>query len=168
MVSELSGWDVAGKMLGVGVGVAVGALLRDAWDKRLAAPSSQPGKTSEFPISTEPAPVARREHETEQLEQAQLQQDNAAMPSVLTVSEEVLGRLKTFSPVVIDGIDPTLHYMAPHIPREVWRSLGDLVAARERMIVPGGFVPGECWISLRLDGSNFSKAVRALRVSLPP
>jgi tRNA(His) 5'-end guanylyltransferase len=77
------------------------------------------------------------------------------------MSENILSLLKRYSPVVIPGMDPSLHYLAPHIPKTTWTALGDLVATRERSTT--GSVPGECWISLRLDGSNFSKTVRVLR-----
>lgn len=88
----------------------------------------------------------------------------AILPTVSDLSNDILRRLKMYSPVEIDGVDPNLHYLSPHIPREVWRALGDHVAAREKEVVPTGCIPGDRWITLRLDGSNFSKVVRQLRV----
>jgi len=76
-------------------------------------------------------------------------------------AEDILSVLKTYDPVTIPNMDPSLHYMAPHVPKAKWTALGDLVAARERET--SGSVPGTSWISLRLDGSGFSKTVRALR-----
>jgi tRNA(His) 5'-end guanylyltransferase len=58
-------------------------------------------------------------------------------------------------------MDPSLHYLPPHVPKVQWTALGDLVAARERE--SAGNVDGSRWISLRLDGSGFSKAVRMMR-----
>jgi len=58
-------------------------------------------------------------------------------------------------------MEPSLHYLAPHIPKATWNALGDLVAAGER--TTSGSVAGDCWISLRLDGSGFSRTVRVLR-----
>jgi tRNA(His) 5'-end guanylyltransferase len=43
----------------------------------------------------------------------------------------------------------------------MWNAIGDLVSARERET--SGSVAGDKWISLRLDGSGFSKTVRFLR-----
>lgn len=83
--------------------------------------------------------------------------------SALAVSsDEILLRLQRNQPVIIAGMDPSLHYLAPHVPKAMWETLGDLVAARERSSLQPS-VPGEQWISLRLDGSGFSKAVRCMR-----
>merc|ERR550514_2059544 len=58
-------------------------------------------------------------------------------------------------------MDPSLHYLAPHVSKVSWNALGDLVTQRERS--SSGSVPGDEWISLRLDGSGFSRTVRVLR-----
>merc|ERR1719235_1366105 len=81
--------------------------------------------------------------------------------SLEEVSEYVLSLLRKYSPVTIAGMEPSLMYLAPHVPKAVWNVLGDKIAAREKILVAN--VPGEQWISLRLDGSNFSKTVRILR-----
>uniref|UniRef100_A0A7S0ISQ3 tRNAHis guanylyltransferase catalytic domain-containing protein n=1 Tax=Calcidiscus leptoporus TaxID=127549 RepID=A0A7S0ISQ3_9EUKA len=73
---------------------------------------------------------------------------------------DILGRLKRYNPVVVEGMDPRLHYLAPHIPKVDWTALGDIVAAREKSTT--GQVDGSQWISLRLDGCGFSKAVRLM------
>eukprot|EP00325_Prymnesiales_sp_UTEX-LB-985_P006977 CAMPEP_0174710474 /NCGR_PEP_ID=MMETSP1094-20130205/12100_1 /TAXON_ID=156173 /ORGANISM="Chrysochromulina brevifilum, Strain UTEX LB 985" /LENGTH=352 /DNA_ID=CAMNT_0015909287 /DNA_START=17 /DNA_END=1075 /DNA_ORIENTATION=- len=78
-----------------------------------------------------------------------------------TSSDEILALLKKRTPVLVDGMDPALHYIAPHVPKVKWAALGDLVAARERST--SGSVEGSRWISLRLDGCGFSKAVRLMR-----
>merc|ERR1719162_2239859 len=85
--------------------------------------------------------------------------DNAE--SLEQLGESVLARLKRYTPVTIPGMDASVHYLAPHIQKDTWNALGDLVAGLERSTT--GNVPGDCWISLRLDGSNFSKTVRVLR-----
>jgi len=74
---------------------------------------------------------------------------------------DILTKLKLYSPITIPGMEPSLHYLAPHIPKTTWTALGDLVSAREKS--SNGRVDGSCWISLRLDGSNFSKTVRCMR-----
>jgi len=76
-------------------------------------------------------------------------------------AEQILALLKTYKPVVIEFMDPSLHYLPPHVPKVSYTALGDLVAARERST--SGNVPGDRWISLRLDGSGFSRTVRVMR-----
>jgi len=88
--------------------------------------------------------------------------DGWAAPSLAEGAAEVLGRLARFQPEVIPGMDASLHYTAPHVPKKLWDGLGDLVAERERGAA-GHRVDGDRWISLRLDGSGFSRATRALR-----
>jgi len=76
-------------------------------------------------------------------------------------ADAVLALLKRYDPVRVADMDPALHYLAPHVPKLTWTTLGDLVAERERST--HGRVDGRRWISLRLDGCGFSKAVRLLR-----
>merc|ERR1719498_1411587 len=58
-------------------------------------------------------------------------------------------------------MDSSLHYLPPHVPKTMWNALGDLVTARERH--SSGSVGGEYWVSLRLDGSGFSRTVKMMR-----
>ena len=51
-----------------------------------------------------------------------------------------------------------------YINRDTWKALGNLIVAREQ--TPMYAVEGRQWISLRLDGSNFSK-VNMNRKTLP-
>jgi len=82
-------------------------------------------------------------------------------PSVADTSEKILVDLKRYNPVTVEGMDSSLHYLAPHIPKVAWNALGDLVVACERVTTHA--IDGSRWISLRLDGSGFSKAVRSMR-----
>ena len=84
-----------------------------------------------------------------------------AAADLIQMSEDILAPLKRYHPVTVEGVDPTLHWLAPHIPKVRWTALGDAVVLREKR--SSGAVKGEKWISLRLDGSNFSKTVRQLR-----
>lgn len=84
-------------------------------------------------------------------------------PDLAAASGAIVAALKRYQPDTVPGMDPCLHYLAPHVPKVQWTALGNMVAARER--VTAGSIPGERWISLRLDGSNFSKTVKALRRS---
>ena len=94
----------------------------------------------------------------------------AQSPNLSTLSARILDALKRYRPVTVDGMDPALHWLPPHIAKSEWTALGNLVVAREKAAAfgdeataAGGCVPGEKWMSLRLDGSNFSKVVKALR-----
>lgn len=84
-------------------------------------------------------------------------------PTLQSSSDAILALLKQYKPVLVQGMDPSLHYLAPHIPKVAWTALGDLVAAREKSTA--GTVDGSRWLSLRLDGCGFSKAVRMMRSS---
>jgi len=89
--------------------------------------------------------------------------DGAEEPGgkLLAAAEAVVEKLKAFKPVVLEGMDPSLHYLPPHVPKATWEALGDMVAANEKTCVAR--VDGSSWISLRLDGCGFSKAVRSMR-----
>merc|ERR1712194_979333 len=76
-------------------------------------------------------------------------------------AENILALLKRYEPSVVPGVDPSVHYLAPHVPKATWTAIGDAVSACEKNSY--GSVDGSRWISLRLDGSGFSKAVRAMR-----
>lgn len=81
--------------------------------------------------------------------------------SIEELCSAMLEDLKQFSPVSVSDMDPSLHYLAPHIPKVRWTALGDLVTGREKS--GSGNIDGSRWISLRLDGSGFSKVVKIMR-----
>lgn len=83
--------------------------------------------------------------------------------AVQPLATHILALLQRYEPVTVPGMDPALHYLPPHVAKATWTQLGDAVAARERS--SAGSVEGHRWISLRLDGSGFSKAVRSMRRS---
>lgn len=82
--------------------------------------------------------------------------------SLATCAENILEMLRAREPETLEGVDQALHYFAPHIPKPKWEALGNLVVSREKDTLQYQ-VSGEYWISLRLDGHGFSKAVRAMR-----
>jgi len=51
--------------------------------------------------------------------------------------------------------------MPPFVSKAMWVDLGDEVKKKER--IEGYKVSGDKWISLRLDGSGFSKLMKVLR-----
>jgi len=75
----------------------------------------------------------------------------------------VLQLLRRNRPRNRKGVPEELHPDPPFVPKSVFMHLGDLVKAAERP--PGPRVPGERWISLRLDGRGFGRFVRALQAA---
>lgn len=79
--------------------------------------------------------------------------------------------LKSEEPPRVEGVPQELHWLPPHIPKiseeglASWGRLGDCVVQAENDIPVSGKIDGSRWISLRLDGTGFSKAVRRLRRS---
>lgn len=88
--------------------------------------------------------------------------DDKPRYSLAACAENILQMLRAREPETVEGVDQALHYLAPHVRKLLWDELGDLVALREKETLQYR-VPGECWMSLRLDGHGFSKAVRAMR-----
>mmetsp|Transcript_49336 Transcript_49336/g.127272 ORF Transcript_49336/g.127272 Transcript_49336/m.127272 type:complete len:357 (-) Transcript_49336:309-1379(-) len=98
--------------------------------------------------------------------------EEAAAADGLTLaaaSEEVVRLLSERQPKQLESVLPSLHYLPPYIPKDspqggvTWTTLGNLVTAAERNLPASGRVEGHRWISLRLDGTGFSKVVRRLR-----
>eukprot|EP01052_Picozoa_sp_SAG31_P029420 SAG31_NODE_2923_length_4906_cov_2.144581_3_plen_419_part_00 len=59
-----------------------------------------------------------------------------------------------------------LHELPPHIPKATWSELGDKHKQAEAEPCPpnsDGRISGDRWLSLRLDGTGFSKLLRRLR-----
>jgi len=59
-----------------------------------------------------------------------------------------------------------LYQRSPFLPKKQWNLVGDLVSAKEKNPCPetnNTYIPGRKWMSLRLDGSGFSKYVKRLR-----
>ena len=76
-------------------------------------------------------------------------------------SAAIVDVLDSTPPTVVADFDFSLHYLPPYVPKPTWAALGNLVTAREKVSV--GAFHGSRWISLRLDGCGFSKAVKSLR-----
>ena len=106
----------------------------------------------------EPRMTSEEQRETTNVEPAR---PNEPEPTIEKLSDDILALLKKYKPVEVDGMDPALHYLAPHVPKVRWTELGDLVAGREKATF--GAVDGARWMTLRLDGCGFSKAVRLMR-----
>lgn len=82
----------------------------------------------------------------------------AALPGKV---REIRELLRTRRPRNIEGLPEGLHELPPHIAKATWEELGKLLRAHEGVAVVE--VPGNKWISLRLDGCGFSSLTRKLR-----
>jgi tRNA(His) 5'-end guanylyltransferase len=98
------------------------------------------------------------------IEEAPNEEANEDMASseLLNKTQHVLELMKKYQPVEIPGMDMSLHYVPPHIPKKIWTDLGDKVVVKERQLNSSN-IEGSKWISLRLDGQGFSKTVKKLR-----
>lgn len=76
---------------------------------------------------------------------------------VLELNESI----RTRHPPRIQGLSRDEHELAPYIPKGQWARLGDAIKVAERPTSTA--VPGEKWISLRCDGTGFSKFLPRLR-----
>jgi hypothetical protein len=89
----------------------------------------------------------------------------AETPDLAKLTSSVLDAMKLYKPVVVAGMEAALHWLPPHVAKSKWTAMGKLVVEREVAAGAAGSVGGERWVSLRLDGSHFSKVVQAMRRS---
>ena len=52
----------------------------------------------------------------------------AAKGTILEKSEAIFKKLNEAKHVEVEGVDPSLHYLAPYVPKPDWTELGDLIA----------------------------------------
>ena len=81
--------------------------------------------------------------------------------SLAFTTRAIIKTLAEGSRTTIADVDPSLHYLPPYVPKPIWTTLGNLVTAHEK--VSEETIHGSRWISLRLDGSGFSKTVKRMR-----
>lgn len=86
--------------------------------------------------------------------------DEDAAPSLKEVSAHIETLLKQEKPSVVVGVPEELHPLPPFIPKYEWTRLGDALKVAESPTVDK--IPGEKWISLRCDGTGFSKLTKRL------
>mmetsp|Transcript_64222 Transcript_64222/g.54423 ORF Transcript_64222/g.54423 Transcript_64222/m.54423 type:complete len:120 (-) Transcript_64222:604-963(-) len=59
-----------------------------------------------------------------------------------------------------EHVDSSLYQYPPHVSKPLWTKLGNAICKREKI---GEYnVPGDKWMTLRLDGSGFSKLLKVL------
>ena len=81
--------------------------------------------------------------------------------SLRTIAERTVQLLKERQPSKIDGVRPELHPLPPFIHKAHWTDLGDAIVEAERQTKVA--IPGHQWISLRCDGTGFSKLTKRLK-----
>ena len=59
-------------------------------------------------------------------------------------------------------VPPSAYVQLNRAPKYLWTKLGNIVKAREKATVQYS-IPGNYWITLRLDGTGFSKSLRVFR-----
>ena len=83
------------------------------------------------------------------------------MKTILELTDIIMEMLHTREPISIDDVPKDIYQFSPYIPKNYWNDLGDAVNIKEKQQIYN--IDGNKWISLRLDGSGFSKLVKALR-----
>eukprot|EP00490_Sorites_sp_Unknown_P000089 CAMPEP_0114646988 /NCGR_PEP_ID=MMETSP0191-20121206/5508_1 /TAXON_ID=126664 /ORGANISM="Sorites sp." /LENGTH=342 /DNA_ID=CAMNT_0001859981 /DNA_START=19 /DNA_END=1047 /DNA_ORIENTATION=- len=79
---------------------------------------------------------------------------------IAKISREIHQLLKERRPKSIEGVTDDLYQLPPFIPKAMWSQLGD--ALRDCEFPAMQRIPGERFITLRLDGSGFSKLTKRL------
>lgn len=82
-------------------------------------------------------------------------------PNLRAEALKLLAELKT-AQSRNTGVDDSVYPAAPFLPKTTWTQIGNLVSSTEKEC-SGARVPGDRWISLRLDGSGFSTLTRKFR-----
>lgn len=83
-------------------------------------------------------------------------------PSTLKATAEAIAALlKERQPRWIESVPADLHPLPPFLSRNEWGQLGDLLRLAEQPSLVQ--IPGEKWISLRCDGTGFSKLTKRLQ-----
>eukprot|EP01060_Flectonema_neradi_P015402 TRINITY_DN22005_c0_g1_i1.p1 TRINITY_DN22005_c0_g1~~TRINITY_DN22005_c0_g1_i1.p1 ORF type:complete len:323 (+),score=67.75 TRINITY_DN22005_c0_g1_i1:131-1099(+) len=77
------------------------------------------------------------------------------------IVDTIWRKLSEMCPKVVEGVTKELHQMPPFIPKAYWTELGNTIKKHENPPMSG--ITGDKWISLRLDGTGFSKLLKQLR-----
>jgi tRNA(His) 5'-end guanylyltransferase len=81
--------------------------------------------------------------------------------SFTSEAQEIMILLKSRKPRRLENVPPELYPAPPFINKVTWAKIGNLIVQNEKHTCSN--VPGDRWISLRLDGSGFSKLLKKLR-----
>lgn len=82
--------------------------------------------------------------------------------SLADISTKIANRLKEeCQPRWIKNVPRDLHPLPPFLPKQEWTRLGDAIKHSEQPTC--AHIPGDKWISLRCDGTGFSKLTKRLQ-----
>jgi hypothetical protein len=93
----------------------------------------------------------------------QKEQNDDGTPTVKLFGVSLLQALKTAAPPLSSSNPKVqgLYEFAPFLPKKLWTEVGNQVVNHERASQFN--IPGEKWITLRLDGHGFSNLTKKLR-----
>jgi len=77
------------------------------------------------------------------------------------VADEICTMLKERQPRWIDGVPADAHPLPPFVCKADWTRLGDAIKINEKPT--SAYAPGDKWISLRCDGTGFSKMTKRMQ-----
>jgi len=90
----------------------------------------------------------------------QLEKERVGGKTLQELADEIQSLLASRKPRHVEGIVPSLYKLPPFIAKATWTQLGNVLRRHENPDVAE--VPGERFITLRLDGSGFSKLTRRM------
>ena len=77
------------------------------------------------------------------------------------VYDMIWDMLSKMNPKRVEGVTKELHELPPFIPKANWTEVGNSIKKHENPPMSG--ISGDKWISMRLDGTGFSKLLKRLR-----
>ena len=86
--------------------------------------------------------------------------DKHISQGISKLARQIQELLETRKPRRIEGLQPEMYKLPPFVPKSTWTCLGDALRDCETLDVQE--VPGERFVTLRLDGSGFSKLTRRM------
>mmetsp|Transcript_7822 Transcript_7822/g.16252 ORF Transcript_7822/g.16252 Transcript_7822/m.16252 type:complete len:394 (-) Transcript_7822:1669-2850(-) len=79
--------------------------------------------------------------------------------SLLRLANYTITNLKQRKPLHVQGVSPEHdHPLPPFLPKQHWTQVGNALKRAEQLTVDA--VPGECWVSLRCDGTGFGNMTK--------
>ena len=94
------------------------------------------------------------------LRQSRREEKAQKAASIKQLAQQIYELLVSRKPRRIEGLAPEMYKLPPFIEKQTWSQLGDALCFSESLNMND--VPGERFITLRLDGSGFSKLTRRM------
>ncbi|KAL7581000.1 hypothetical protein ACA910_005811 [Epithemia clementina (nom. ined.)] len=86
--------------------------------------------------------------------------DQSSCESLGALAEQTRNLLMNASPHSVDCVPKEMHPLPPFIPKSHWTRLGQAIRIAENPTCAS--IPGNYWISLRCDGTGFSKFIKSM------